>query len=262
MKNVPFDFVKNNMASGGGISCLTSELLERNSAAGGGENEEYDIKAVASIILAAGAGTTTASLKSFILAMALYPEAQKKAQTEIDRVIGRNRLPNFEDQDSLVYVEALVREVMRWHPALPTAIPHATSEDDIYEGYFIPKGTTVLGSIWGITRDESIYPNADTFIPERFIKPDGGLNDDVMNVAFGFGRRKCAGLHMARSTVWISIVSMLATFDIARAKDAAGNEIECSTDYTEGMSGHPVPFECTITPRSHAVGLLQETLQK
>jgi len=52
--------------------------------------------------------------------MALYPEAQKKAQTEIDRVIGRNRLPNFEDQDSLVYVEALVREVMRWHPALPT----------------------------------------------------------------------------------------------------------------------------------------------
>ena len=92
---------------------------------------------------------------------------------------------------------------------------------------------------------------------------------------------KCAGLHMARSTVWISIVSMLATFDITRAKDAAGNEIECSTDYTEGMSGyeyyltiyvniffsdivdsHPVPFECTITPRSHAVGLLQETLQK
>lgn len=72
--------------------------------------------------------------------MVCNPEVQKKAQAEIDRVVGPHRLPNFDDRPSLPYAEALYREVMRWRPVVPLSVPHAATEDDAYKGYFIPKG--------------------------------------------------------------------------------------------------------------------------
>ena len=72
--------------------------------------------------------------------MAMYPDIQRKAQDEIDRVVGSNRLPNYSDRPSLPYVEALYREVIRWGPPSPLNTAHATTKDDIYKGYFIPKG--------------------------------------------------------------------------------------------------------------------------
>ena len=97
--------------------------------------------------------------------MALYPEVQKKAQAEIDSVVGPNRLPNFEDRPSLPYINAVVKESMRWHTPAPLgaflslcvlctiltgseAIPHMATNDDEYDGYYIPKGTVVLGNAW------------------------------------------------------------------------------------------------------------------
>ena len=82
------------------------------------------------------------------MAMALFPEAQRKAQEEIDRVVGTDRLPTFEDRENLPYVDALVKEALRWHPVVPMGVPHVTTEDDIYEGYFIPKGSILLPNIW------------------------------------------------------------------------------------------------------------------
>jgi cytochrome P450 len=98
------------------------------------------------------------------MAMALYPEVARKAQDEIDAVVGCGCLPEFEHKSQLPYCEALVREVFRWRPIVPMGVPHSTIEDDIYEGYFIPKGsfdstlpvqdidimtgTVVLSNIW------------------------------------------------------------------------------------------------------------------
>ena len=78
--------------------------------------------------------------------MAMYPDAQRKAQDEIDRVVGSHRLPNYDDRKSLPYVEALYREVMRWGPASPLNTAHTATEDDIYKGYFIPKGKPSITS--------------------------------------------------------------------------------------------------------------------
>ena len=81
--------------------------------------------------------------------MAMYPDAQRKAQDEIDRVVGSHRLPNYDDRKSLPYVEALYREVMRWGPASPLNTAHTATEDDIYKGYFIPKGKPfVISHLW------------------------------------------------------------------------------------------------------------------
>ena len=76
--------------------------------------------------------------------MSLYPDVQAKAQAEIERVCGRSRLPEMADTDSLPYVQAIMYEVLRWHAIVPLSMPHVATEDDQYEGYFIPKGTTII----------------------------------------------------------------------------------------------------------------------
>jgi hypothetical protein len=107
---------------------------------------------------------TVAGVGSFFLAMTLFPHVQKKAQKEIDAVIGRTRLPLGADRESLPYINAIVKEVLRMYPVAPIGnylriffprfstkscckgLPHAATEDDIYEGYHIPKGATVFGN--------------------------------------------------------------------------------------------------------------------
>ena len=80
-------------------------------------------------------------------AMIYNPAAARKAQEELDRVVGRGRLPTFGDESSLPYVNAWLKELNRWHPVVPLAVPHCVTEDDVYEGYYIPKGATVFGNL-------------------------------------------------------------------------------------------------------------------
>jgi cytochrome P450 len=87
-------------------------------------------------------------MECFFLAMVLFPGVQRKAQEEIDRVMGSTQLPGFEDRPNLPYINAIVKEVLRWHPVAPMGIPHMTTEDDIYRGYRIPKGAYLLPNIW------------------------------------------------------------------------------------------------------------------
>ncbi|KAF7357549.1 O-methylsterigmatocystin oxidoreductase [Mycena sanguinolenta] len=254
MQEVPLNFVKQNMRDDMDSTSVAAKLLAAN------RYDEVTIQAVAG----GGADTTVSSLASFCLAMALYPEVQKKAQTEIDTVIGTGRLPEFEDRLSLPYVEALYREVMRWRPVTPLGVAHASSEDDICDGYFIPKGTTVIANIWAMTRDESIYHEPDRFNPDRFFTANGKSNEDATILTFGFGRRICWGRHHVDATVWATIVSVLSTFNIAKAKDATGKEIDIDPNlkYSDGLISHPEPFACSITPRSEmAKTLVQATAE-
>ena len=83
-----------------------------------------------------------------ILALSLYPEAQKKAHAELDAVVGRKRLPELDDREALVYVKAVVMESLRWHNVTPLGIAHRTIVDDEIQGYFIPAGTVLVANIW------------------------------------------------------------------------------------------------------------------
>ncbi len=128
-----------------------STCLEQNAAsaaAGKGEvlTEEL-IKDSAAVAYAAGADTSVSTLTTFILAMTLHPEAQKRAQTELDAVVG-DRLPTFADKDDLPYVTAVMKEVFRWIPVLPLAVPHRAINSDQYKSFYIPAGASVLGNTW------------------------------------------------------------------------------------------------------------------
>lgn len=93
------------------------------------------------IILTTNLTQTTSVVKSILLAMALFPEVQRKAQSELDIVVGPHRLPEFSDLDSLPYIRAVVMEAWRWMPIAPLGFPRGASEEDTYKGYRIPKGT-------------------------------------------------------------------------------------------------------------------------
>jgi cytochrome P450 len=80
--------------------------------------------------------------------MVLNPDVQRRAQEEIDRVVGRDRLPDFGDRDRLPYINAMVKESLRWHPVTPMGIAHSLMEDDSYDGYHIPKGSVIMPNVW------------------------------------------------------------------------------------------------------------------
>jgi Cytochrome P450 len=96
---------------------------------------------------------TISTLSSFFLVLLLYPDVQKRAQAEIDEVIGRGRLPGLDDRPSLPYIDGLCKELLRWRLVLPLGVAHATTEDDVYSGYFIPKGTMVLPNTWCVSQE-------------------------------------------------------------------------------------------------------------
>ena len=91
---------------------------------------------------------TVSSIACFFLVMALFPEVQCKARQELDKVIGDNQLPQFDNRESLPYINALVKEVLRWHPVVPMNVAHTSIEDDMCNGYLIPKGSSILANIW------------------------------------------------------------------------------------------------------------------
>ncbi|KAG6886644.1 hypothetical protein C0992_002970, partial [Termitomyces sp. T32_za158] len=132
---VPFQYVEDQMAAGVVLSSWVERLMKHCSAIA----SETDIKSVAATVFSAGADTTVSAARTYIYAMLVNPEAQKKAQDEIDNVVGWNRLPDFSDRPNLPYVEAVFREVMRWRPVAPLGVPHSNSADDIVNGYYIPK---------------------------------------------------------------------------------------------------------------------------
>ncbi|KAG2140256.1 cytochrome P450 [Suillus bovinus] len=252
---VPFRYTKQHMVGNlvHGQFSMVAENLQRMERQDEASKLLFEgaLKKAASTAVMGSYETTTSILMAFALAMVSYPDVQKRAQTEIDLVVGRDRLPTFEDRASLPYVESVLRETLRCQPIGPI-VPRATSSDDIYDGYFIPKGTIVLCNIWNISRDEKRYPDASTFIPERFMDADGGLtDDDPAEYVFGFGRRICAGRYAADASVWSAIVTMLATVEFSPAKDDQGKVIEFTPQFKTGLTRAATVFPCSISPRSH-----------
>ena len=91
---------------------------------------------------------TLSTVQSFVLAMASFPEVLEKAQAELDLVVGPHRLPEFSDRESLPYINALIKELLRWRSVVPVGVPHRSLEDDEYNGYFIPEGTLLVPNVW------------------------------------------------------------------------------------------------------------------
>ncbi|KAF7297151.1 Cytochrome P450 [Mycena indigotica] len=232
--------------------CLVLNSLDELGVDNADDSDERinTVRDAAGSIYTAAVDTAVSSLATFLLAMLANPEAQKLAQIELDRL---ERLPLLQDDASLPYISALVKEVLRWKNVAPLAIPHCVAEEDEYRGYKIPKGATIIGNIWAICHDDAIYPDPDKFSPERFLGNNPRPDPDV---AFGFGRRTCPGQHLATSMLFLCIARILAVFEISKGTklDEFGREVddEPSYEYSSGLAAMPLPFKCTFKPRALA----------
>ncbi|KAJ3794923.1 cytochrome P450 [Lentinula aff. detonsa] len=257
MFSIPYETVKSQMASGTCSPCLTSRLIEACSPDGVhclSREDEEDIKGVAGTMYAAAEDTTHCVLSTFVLAMVLHPQVFKKAQAEMDSVIGSDRLPTFEDRSSLPYLECVIKEVCRWNVPIPLGMPHRLMDDDVYRNYHIPKGTTVMANIHSILHNNC--PQPQLFRPERYIEDPHLL--DPKDVIFGFGRRRCPGRHFGDRSIWLAAASLVCTMVISRAKDDAGNEIIPEIAFIDAFVHHPAEFLYSITPRSEKISMITD----
>ncbi|PFH48808.1 hypothetical protein AMATHDRAFT_149066 [Amanita thiersii Skay4041] len=244
-----FNIAKEGMADGTGRPSIATDMLQSLPADADAANEAETIaRQTLATAYVGAADTTLSTVQSLFLAMAMHPEVQRNAQEEIDTIVGSKRLPDFTDRSSLPYINAIAKEAMRWQPVLPLGTPHMTTQDDEYEGYFIPKGTIVMGNTWAILHNEEMFPDPEVFRPERFLSDTSNLK--VSDIAFGFGRRACPGRFFSDASLFIIVASVLSVFDILPPVDEDGRPIHLKAESIDGILTHPVPFECIIKPRS------------
>ncbi|KAG1893639.1 cytochrome P450 [Suillus fuscotomentosus] len=238
--NEPFDEVKAQMANGTASKSLVADFLSQADE----DADEDTMKAVALMGYIGGIDTSTSTLHIFLMAMVLYPDVQARIRAEINQVVTHDKMPSVDDRPSLPYLDAVLCEVLRWYPPIPLGMAHATTNDDIYGGYFIPKGTVVMVNQWALSRDEDIFPDASRFDPTRHLTADGQLKDHFVNhFAFGHARRVCPGRWFVQNSLWHAMAAILAVLGIDHARDSNGNKIEVKPEFTTGMVIRPQPFQ-------------------
>ncbi|TDL15492.1 cytochrome P450 [Rickenella mellea] len=256
MNQIPWDFVKSQVAAGTALDSFSSRLLREVKSA---EDENY-IKWLAAGILVGGTDTSYGTILSFFLAMVHNPEVQRKAQAEIDAVVGTDRLPTYADRPHLPYVESLKKEIYRCFVVGPLGIPHMSNADDVHDGYFIPKGAILFTNIWLIAHDPDVYTRPMDFYPERYLGPNP--QQDPMDFAFGFGRRICPGRYLADAAVWITMAKLLAAFNVLPPVKNGKSYIP-PIEMTPGLVSHPKDFDAIVVPRSvKAVALINASVDQ
>ncbi|PIL34529.1 cytochrome P450 [Ganoderma sinense ZZ0214-1] len=227
LAQIPFDTVKADIANGDAPDSYVAAQLRAQKAKPNADTREDDIMWTAASLYTGGSDTTIAGLTAFFLLMCLHPEAQKRAQEEIDKVVGSDRLPSFVEMPNLPYVSACVKETLRYWTVAPLGLPHRAMEHGRYQEYDIPAGSTVVANIWGIMHDEAVYSDPLTFKPERFLpRSAGGLGEpDCAPAVFGYGRRICPGMHLAEASLWMYAARILAVLDIKPVRGEDGMEV-------------------------------------
>ncbi|KAF8511560.1 cytochrome P450 [Hysterangium stoloniferum] len=242
--------VKHRMDSGEALDCLTAHLWKKQ------KEMDLDLEELSYIAgqgMEAGSDTTSSTMQWFFIAMALHPECMKKAQIEIDSVVGSegDSMPGFEHIDRLPYCVALMKEVMRWNPTVATGFPHVSEADDEYKGYKASR-TMVIACIWTLHHNENVYPDPYTFSPERFIEQAQNESIQSSTLSDGhYGYGKCPGHYLASKSLWIAMARMLWAFDIKPESNSHGKPVRIDPEACHfGVTTSPFYTPLDLIPRS------------
>ncbi|GAB4857022.1 hypothetical protein Ancab_014934 [Ancistrocladus abbreviatus] len=171
------------------------------------------VKALLMDMVVGGTDTTSSTVEFAMAEMLNKPEVMEKALQELDTVVGIDKMVEESHIHKLPYLNAVVKESLRLHPALPLLVPHCPSQSSTIGGYIVPKGSRVFVNVWAIQRDPSIWENPSEFNPERFLNSKYDYNGhDFTYFPFGSGRRICAGIGMAERMILFSLASLLHSF--------------------------------------------------
>ncbi|KAJ7499641.1 putative monooxygenase [Mycena latifolia] len=257
----PYVWSKKNLESGTVLlPNMCSTVLDEADRNPTSEHEDRLLWA-ASTLMGAGMDTNMSTVSIFFLAMMLNPSVQSKAKKELDDVIGQDRLPTIQDKADLPYIRSIMTEVLRWRPAVPLGMPHSLSQDDVYDGMHLPKGSLMIPNVWCMLHDPENFPNPDVFDPDRYRNLDSEM-EKVAELAFGFGRRVCPGRLFAEGTFFAIVATVIATCKILPPIDANGNEVIPNITFSSGTIIFPSKFDVDIKCHSEkARELLLSTLK-
>ncbi|KAG8687492.1 hypothetical protein FRC11_007133 [Ceratobasidium sp. 423] len=230
-KTEPYEWLKAQVASGTYQLSLLGSLLPDHKLISGLSITERDNR------------LKEIGITLFGAAMVTNPHIQARAQQELDSVLGPAILPSISDKERLPYIKNLIDEVFRLCPVAPLAMPHACFQDDVYKGYDIQKGTAMA-----IGRDARHYKDPEVLNPDRYLDPNVPRPP-----VFGWGRRKCPGIHFAEAAVFINIASLLATFIFSGKRNSNGQEVIPQIEVERNSIMFELkPFDFEFKPRSDA----------
>ncbi|CAL9068231.1 flavonoid 3',5'-hydroxylase 1-like [Musa acuminata AAA Group] len=197
------------------------DLLDAVMAIRDGPEEEKltndNVKALLLNLFTAGTDTSKGTIEWAMAEMQLNPSILRRAQAEMDGVIGRNRRLEESDIPNLPYLQAICKESFRKHPSTPLNLPRISTQACEVNGYYIPKNTKLFVNVWAIGRDPDVWEHPLEFDPDRFMTAKGAKIDprgnDFELIPFGAGRRICAGVRAGVVLVQYMLGSLIHSFD-------------------------------------------------
>ncbi|EIW85486.1 cytochrome P450 [Coniophora puteana RWD-64-598 SS2] len=222
---------------------------------------------LAGSLYGAGSETTAVGITRIIMAAALHPQAQEKMVTEIDTLIGDRDLntttaPTCDDMGHLPQLDAFVQEALRWRPIVPLGFNHKATADFAWNGYHIPKGATILGNHWALSRDPDMFPDPEKFDTQRWLDAQGKLRpqNEIRYFYYGFGRRPitnnprvCPGQYVANRSLFITTALLFWAFRVSEDPSAPidPNALD------GGLIAHSLPFKVVFEPRRNVEEIKQ-----
>ncbi|XP_078383121.1 steroid 17-alpha-hydroxylase/17,20 lyase-like [Oculina patagonica] len=236
------------------IESLTGSLLKERIAA---ENEvgaedkasilsdDYIINTLEDMF-SAGYETTSTTLRWAIAYLVHYPECQKEVQSQLDEVVGRERMPGLDDRPNLPLVQATIMEALRLGNVGESALPHYTLKDTSLAGYRVPKDTVVMPNLMNVHLDPSCWENPNSFNPRRHINADGQLITNSGNyLPFSAGRRVCAGEALAKVELFFFLSWMLHKFTFLPSEDGILPDLKGVSGFTR----YPALYQIRVVKR-------------
>ncbi|KAI3463909.1 hypothetical protein Pfo_020572 [Paulownia fortunei] len=235
---------KNNGSNGteGHVDLLSTLISLKDVDAGeGGRLSDTEIKALLLNLFIAGTDTTSTTVEWAIAEIIRNPKILAQVQQELDLVVGKDRLVAESDLAQLTFLQAVIKENFRFHPSTPLSVPRIAHESCEINGYFIPKGSTLLVNLWAIGRDPNTWVDPLEFRPERFLMGGERPNADVRGndfemIPFGAGRRVCAGMGLGIRMVQLLTATLIHAFDFELANGKSTQNLNMEEAY--GLTLH------------------------
>ncbi|XP_040283199.1 cytochrome P450 2K6-like isoform X2 [Bufo bufo] len=203
-----------------------------------------NLSVLVSNLFAAGMETTSTTLRWGLLLMMKYPDIQTKVQSEIENVIGSAQ-PQVEHRKKMPYTDAVIHEIQRYGDIVPGSVPHATTKDMTFRGYFLPKGTIVIPLLHSVLRDKAYFEKPEEFYPDHFLDSDGKFKKNEAFIPFSLGKRSCAGENLANMELFLFFTYLLQNFTFQAPPGA-----DLDLNPAPGFTNAPLPHEICAIPRN------------